>query len=429
MRYIPLDKALYIKNRSKLTTLLKPKSIVVFNSNDIFPTNADGVMSFRQNNDLFYLSGIDQEETILVLAPEHPDSKFREILFVKETNEHIAVWEGQKLNKNEARETSGVQSVYWISEFETVLNQLIFEANNIYLNSNEHLRSDNKVQTRDDRFVNWCKAKYPLHNYERIAPHMHFLRVIKEKEEVEQIQKACNITEAAFNRILKFTKPGLKEYEIEAELWHEFIRNGSRGPAYQSIIASGKNACVLHYIDNNKTCQDGDLLLLDIGAEYGNYNADLSRTIPVNGRYTERQKAIYNAVLSVFKAAKQMLVPGNTMNNLNKEVGLLMQDELIKLGILNQQEVKNQNPNSPLYKQYFMHGTSHHLGLDVHDVGDRNRPFEAGMVFTCEPGLYIPKENIGIRIENDILVSATGPIDLMQNIPIEVEEIEDIMNK
>jgi len=428
MRYIPIAKELYIKNRSKLATILKPKSVAVFNSNDIFPTNADGTMSFRQNNDLFYLSGIDQEETILIVFPDHPETKFREILFVKETNEHIAVWEGQKLSKNEAREASGIQSVYWVSEFQSVFTQLIFEANTIYLNTNEHVRSDNKVQTRDDRFIIWCKAKYPLHNYERLAPHMHFLRATKEQQEVEQIQTACTITEKAFNRILKFVKPGLKEYEIEAELWHEFIRCGSRGPAYQSIIASGKNACVLHYIENNKTCEDGDLLLLDIGAEYGNYNADLSRTIPVNGKFSVRQKAVYNAVLRVFKSAKQMLVPGNTLNNLNKEVGLLMEAELINLGLLNLQDVKNQNPISPLYKQYFMHGTSHHLGLDVHDVGDRNRPFEAGMVFTCEPGLYIPKENIGIRIENDILVTIGGPIDLMQNIPIEVEEIEEIMN-
>jgi Xaa-Pro aminopeptidase len=428
MRYIPIAKRLYIKNRLKLTSLLKSKSLAVFNSNDIFPTNADGTMSFRQNNDLFYLSGIDQEETTLVLSPEHPDPKFREILFIKETNEHIAVWEGQKLSKNEAREASGIETIYWTSEFETIFNQLIFEAGNIYLNTNEHIRSDNKVQTRDNRFINWCKEKYPLHNYERIAPYMHDIRAIKEQEEVDQIQRACNITKLAFERILKFTKPGVKEYEIEAELWHEFIRNGSRGPAYQSIIASGKNACVLHYIDNNKTCQNGDLLLLDIGAEYGNYNADLSRTIPVNGRYTDRQKAIYNAVLRVFKAAKQMLVPGNTLHNLNTEVGLIMQEELIELGVLNKDKVKNQNPTSPLYKKYFMHGTSHHLGLDVHDVGDRNRSFESGMVFTCEPGLYIPEENIGIRIENDILISSNGPIDLMQHIPIEIEEIEDIMN-
>jgi Xaa-Pro aminopeptidase len=429
MRYTPITKRLYIKNRSKLASLLKSKSLAVFNSNDIFPTNADGTMSFRQNNDLFYLSGIDQEETILVLSPEHPDPKFREILFIKETNEHIAVWEGQKLNKNEAREASGIETIYWTSEFETIFNQLIFEAGNIYLNTNEHIRSDNKVQTREDRFINWCKEKYPLHNYERVAPYMHDIRAIKEQEEVDQIQRACNITKLAFERILKFTKPGVKEYEIEAELWHEFIRNGSRGPAYQSIIASGKNACVLHYIDNNKTCRDGDLLLLDIGAEYGNYNADLSRTIPVNGRYTNRQKAIYNAVLRVFKTAKQMLVPGNTLNNLNKEVGLIMQKELIELGVLNKDKVKSQDPTSPLYKKYFMHGTSHHLGLDVHDVGDRNRPFESGMVFTCEPGLYIPEENIGIRIENDILISSNGPIDLMQHIPIEIEEIEEIMNQ
>ncbi len=428
MRYSKIDNQLFINNRKKFNALLKPLSVAIFNSNDIFPTNADGVMPFRQNNDLFYLSGIDQEESILMLFPDHPDPKYREVLFITETNEHIAVWEGQKLGKNEARDISGIPTIFWTSEFENILVTVIYDAQHIYLNSNEHVRSGNKVETKDERFLKWCKDKFPLHHYERAAPHLHFLRAVKEETEIRQIQKACAITEKAFRRILTFTQPGVKEYEIEAELWHEFIRNGSRGPAYQSIIASGASSCVLHYINNDRICQSGDLLLLDIGAEYANYNADLSRTIPVNGRFSERQKDVYNAVLRVFKASKEMLVVGNTLAELNREVGVLMEKELQSLGLLKKEDISKQNPLVPAYKKYFMHGVSHFLGLDVHDVGDRSRLFESGMVFTCEPGIYIREEGLGIRIENDILITGSGPVDLMESIPIEASDIEDLMH-
>lgn len=403
--------------------------MAIFNSNDIFPTNADGVMPFRQNNDLFYLSGIDQEETILVIFPDHPDPRYREILFIKETNEHIAIWEGQKLNKNEAREISGISSVYWTNDFNSILTTIVFEAQNIYLNSNEHVRSENPVPTKEDRFLKWCKKRYPLHQYERSAPLMHSLRVIKDEAEVAQIKKACEITEGAFRRILNFVKPGVKEYEIEAEIIHEFLKSGSRGPGYQSIVASGANACVLHYVENDQICQEGDLILMDFGAEYGNYNADLSRTIPANGKFSERQKQVYSSVLKVFKGARELLVPGNDFSILNTEVAKMMESELIGLGLLTKDDIKNQNPQVPAYKKYFMHGTSHYLGLDVHDVGSRNIKFEEGMIFTCEPGIYIREEGIGIRIENDILVTSSGPVDLMMNIPIEIEEIEELMNK
>ncbi len=428
MRYSIIDNTLFTTNRTKLRALLKPSSIAIFNSNDIFPTNADGVMPFRQNNDLFYLSGIDQEDTILLLFPDHPDPKYREVLFITETNEHIAVWEGQKLSKNEAREISGIDTIFWAGDFENILVSVIYDAQHIYLNSNEHVRSGNKVETKDDRFLKWCKDKFPLHHYERLAPHMHFLRAVKEEIEIRQLQAACSITEKAFRRVLSFVKPGVKEYEVEAEIWHEFIRNGSRGPAYQSIIASGASSCVLHYIDNDHECKAGDMLLLDIGAEYANYNADLSRTIPVNGRFSQRQKEVYNAVLRVFKASREMLVTGNTLAGLNKEVGALMEKELLGLGLLKRDDISRQNPLVPAYKKYFMHGVSHFLGLDVHDVGDRNRPFESGMVFTCEPGIYIREEGLGIRIENDILITNSGPVDLMATIPIEADDIEDLMN-
>jgi Xaa-Pro aminopeptidase len=428
MRYLPIGKELFTENRTRFTRKLKPSSVAVFNSNDIYPTNADGSMPFRQNNDLFYLSGIDQEETILVLFPDSPDPKYREMLFIKETNEHIAVWEGQKFNKNEAREISGISSVFWTSDFESILTAIIFEAQNIYLNTNEHVRSGNKVETSDERFFRWMKQKYPLHNYERAAPVMHLLRSIKSQAEINQLQTACDITEKTFRRLLKFVKPGVTEYEIEAEMWHEFVKNRSRRPAYEPIIASGANSCVLHYVNNDQVCKDGDLLLLDIGAEYANYNADLTRTIPVNGKYTPRQKAVYNAVLKAFYAARAMMVPGNTFALLNKEIGNLIESELKTLKLITDTDIKNQNPQVPVYKKYFMHGVGHFLGLDVHDVGNRYQPFEAGMVITCEPGIYIREEGLGIRIENDILVTNNGPVDLMAGIPIEADEIEEIMN-
>jgi Xaa-Pro aminopeptidase len=428
MKYLPINKQLFIDNRARLATLLKPKSIAFFNANDILPTNADGTFRLHQNADLFYLSGIDQEESILLLFPDSPDPKHREILFLRETNEHIAIWEGYKYTKEHAREVSGIQSIYWTHQFESVLNPLIFEAETIYLNTNEHSRATIEVETRDSRFLKRIKAQFPLHKYERLAPLMHQLRAIKSGIEVALMQEACRITELGFRRLLSFIKPNVTEYEIEAELLHEFVRNRSKGFAYTPIVAAGKNSCVLHYIENNRVCHNGDIILLDVAAEYANYNADLTRTIPVNGRYTDRQKAVYNAVLRVFKQAKDMLVVGNNWTDYHKAVGEIMTEELINLGLISKADVQKQNPDYPAYKKYFMHGTSHFLGIDVHDVGSRYRPFEAGMVFTCEPGIYIPEEGLGVRIENNILITQTCNLDLMATIPIEVEEIEDLMN-
>lgn len=429
MKYLPINKELFVLNRKNLAAQLPPKAIAVFNSNDIMPTNADGSMGFRQNNDLFYLSGIDQEESILVIFPSAKDPKFREVLFIKETSELMAVWEGHKLTKKEAQEISGIATIIWTKDFDNILPSLVFEATTIYLNTNEHIRSGNEVATRDTRFIKACQQKYPLHQYGRLAPILQQLRAIKSEWEIGLMQEACNITEKAFRRILGFVKPNVWEFEIEAELMHEILRNRSTGPAYHPIIASGANACILHYVENNQQCKDGDLILLDLGAEYANYASDMSRTIPVNGKFSPRQKAVYNAVLRVMKQAVSMLVVGNTLEKYHQEVGKLMQEELIQLNLLDRKEVENQDEKNPLYKKYFMHGTSHFLGLDTHDVGDRQRAFEAGMVFTCEPGIYIKEEGLGIRIENNYLITAGAPIDLMKNIPIEVAEIEALMKK
>ncbi|WP_038028660.1 aminopeptidase P family protein [Thermonema rossianum] len=428
MRYERIDNRLFIENRRRLAERLLPNSIAVFNSNDIMPTSADGTMPFKQNTDLFYLTGVDQEETILLLYPDAKEEKYREILFVRETNEHIAIWEGHKLTKEEATEVSGIRTVMWTSEFEKVFNTLMGDAEHLYLNTNEHPRAEVVVETRDARFIKWCKERYPLHSYRRLAPIMRDLRAIKSDIEIALIQKACKITEAGFRRVLQFVKPGVKEYEIEAEYAHEFLRRGSRGFAYTPIIASGANACVLHYIDNDQVCQDGDLLLMDVGAEYANYASDMTRTIPVNGRFTPRQRQVYDAVLRVMRGAMDMLRPGNTLDEYHAAVGELMTKELVDLGLLTMDEVKNQNPDWPAYKKYFMHGTSHHLGLDVHDVGDKYRKFEPGMVFTCEPGIYIREEGLGIRLENDVVITGNGLLDLMADIPIEAEEIEELMN-
>jgi len=428
MRYTPIPNSLFIENRKRFVSHLKPNSIALFVSNDIMPTNADGAMGFIQNSDLFYLTGIDQEETILLLYPDAKNNNHKEILFVRETNEQIAIWEGSKLTKQQASDISGIKNVQWTSNFHQTLKSIIFQAENIYLNSNEHTRQYIEIETANMRFNKEIMRKYPLHKYERSAPIMHYLRAIKSSIEVELIQQACNITEKGFRRILKFVKPGVKEYEIEAELIHEFIRNRSRGFAYRPIIASGFNACVLHYVENNKECKAGDVLLLDVGAEYANYASDLTRCIPVSGKFTKRQKDVYNAVLRVMRNAINMLVVGNTIPEYHKAVGELMEKELVDLGLLSMNDIKNQNPEWPAYKKYFMHGTSHFLGLDVHDVGDFNRPIEEGMLFTCEPGIYIREENLGIRLENDILVTKNGPVDLMKNIPIEADEIEELMN-
>ena len=429
MKYLPIDSSLFVQNRQRFAAELKSNAIAVLNANDVMPTSADGVRSFIQNTDFFYLSGIDEEESILVIFPDAREEKHREILFIKETNEEIATWEGPKYSKEDASKMSGIKTVYWTREFENIFRGLVFEADLIYLNSNEHLRADVSVETRDARFIKWCKRNYPLHEYKRLAPIMHHIRPVKSKMEVELIKQACKITEKAFLRLLGFIRPGIWEFEIEAEIYHEFINNRSRGPAYAPIIASGANTCILHYVKNSRQCQDGDLVLMDFGAEYANYASDLTRTIPVNGKFTSRQKEVYNSVLRVQKEAIQMLTPGNTFETYNKNVGVIMEKELIGLGLLDAKAVKSQNPDDPLYKQYFMHGASHHLGLDVHDLGSRYRKFEEGMVFTCEPGIYIKAEGIGIRLENDILITKDGPVDLMGNIPIEIDEIETLMNR
>ncbi|MDW7695483.1 aminopeptidase P N-terminal domain-containing protein [Flammeovirgaceae bacterium SG7u.111] len=427
MKYAPIDNSLFIKNRKNLAKEMKPNSIAILNSNDIMPTSADGVMPFKQHSDIFYLSGINQEESVLVVFPDAREEKHREILFLKETSELIAIWEGAKYTKQQARETSGVPTVYWLSSMNDVLTRLVYEAERIYLNTNEHLRAGEDVETRDARFIKWCKEKFPLHEYERLSPIMHHLRVIKSETEVELIKHACGITKKGFERVLKFVKPGVWEYEIEAEMMHEFLRNRSRGSAYEPIIASGSDSCVLHYISNAKQCQDGDVLLMDFGAEYANYASDLTRTIPVSGKFTERQKAVYNAVLRVMKQGIQMLVPGNNLIDYTADVQKIMEEELIELGLFTAEDVKNQKRGKPLFRKYFMHGVSHHLGLDVHDYGSRARKFEDGMVFTCEPGIYIREEGIGVRIENDILINGNSPVDLMADIPIEADEIESIM--
>ena len=428
MRYLPIDKRLFIRNRKRFVKKLEKKSIAVFNSNDIMPTSADGTHGFIQQTDLFYLSGIDQEESTLVICPDAKEAKFREILFLKETNEKIALWEGHKYSKDEAAAVSGIKSVYWNHEFNNIFKPLVLESDNIYLNTNEHLRADSSVETRDGRFLQWCRTCFPLHHYQRLAPIMHHLRAVKSTPEVELIKKACRITDTTFRRLLGFVKPGVWEFEIEAEIYHEFLRNRSRGPAFETIVASGIDSCTLHYVKNDKQCRDNELVLIDFGAEYANYAADVTRTVPVNGKFSKRQKEVYNAVLKVQKAAIKLLKPDNTIEKYTRKVAKIMEAELIRLGLLKAAAVKKQSDDEPLYRKYFPHGTCHHLGLDVHDYGDRHRKFEPGMVFTCEPGIYIRDEAIGIRIENDILITKDEPVDLTGGIPREAEEIEELMN-
>ena len=427
MRYLPIDNKLFIENRERYKAHLLPKSIAFFNANDEMPRSADQNYPFHQHPDLFYLTGIDQEQTLLVIFPDAPLPKYREILFLRKTNEHIAVWEGHKYTKEEARAASGIQTIMWTEDIPSVIPMLMNHSLNVYVNLNENDRFSSEVPYKELRFSNEMKAKYPAHFFQRSGPIMAQLRAIKSDFEIQVMQRAIDITEKAFRRVLRFVKPGVMEFEIEAEITHEFIRKRATGHAYTPIIASGPNANVLHYIDNNQECKDGDVILLDFGAEYGNYAADLSRSIPVNGQFTDRQRDVYNAVHRVMKQATAMLVPGNTIEKYHVEVGKIMEEELIGLGLLNRDEVKKQNPDMPLYKKYFMHGSSHFLGLDVHDIGNRYEPMKAGMVFTCEPGIYIPEEGLGIRLENDILITSKEPVDLMANIPLEVEEIEELM--
>jgi len=429
MKYHQIDSQLFIKNREKFIAKMQAHSLAVFNSNDIYPVSADSTLAFAQHRDIFYLSGVNQEESILILFPDAPKPEHRELLFLKETNEHIAVWEGAKLNKTQAFETSGIKTVYWLQDFEKVFFELMTQTQAVYINTNEHYRANVVTETREARFISWCQQKYPAHTYLRSQPILQRLRSVKEPQELALIQKACDITKKAFKRILKFTKPGVTEYEIEAEFAHEFLRNRADGFAYTPIIASGYNACVLHYIENNQVCKSGEIILLDVGAAYGLYSSDMTRCVPVSGKFSTRQAEVYNAVLRVKKAAAKMLIPGTLWAEYQAKVGKIMEQELIGLGLLTQESIKNEDPNWPAYKKYFMHGTSHHMGLDTHDYGILTEPMQAGMVFTVEPGIYIPEENLGIRIEDDYVIQEHGePFNLMANIPIEIDEIEALMH-
>ena len=428
MKYSAIPTSIFTNNRKNFVSRTKAGSIAIFHTNDEFPVSGDQSFPFKQNPDFFYLTGIDQEQSILILYPDCPNKVYKEVLFLRQTNEHIAIWEGHKYTKEEAKLVSGIENIYWLHEYDTILHSIINYAEHIYINTNENDRYAHTVPYRDLRMYEALKQKYPLHKYERSALILRDLRVVKSEMEVELIQKACDITSDAFVRVLKFLKPGVAEYEIEAEITHEFLRQRATGHAYNPIIASGKNAVVLHYIDNNQVCNDGDIILFDFGAQYANYNADMSRSVPVSGRFTPRQRAVYNAVLRVMREATSMIVAGTVLNDYQDEVGKVMTSELIGLKLLDKHDVAKQNTNAPLYKKYFMHGTSHHLGLDVHDFASRYKNFEVGNVLTCEPGIYIQEEGLGIRIENNILITQDGNRDLMVNIPIEAEHLEEIMN-
>lgn len=406
MKYTPIDNQLFKNNRARFTPHLEKNSIAIFNSNDIYSTGADSTLPFVQHRDIFHLSGVDQEESILLIFPDCNNKEHREILFLKETNEHIAVWEGEKLTKEKAYGVSGIKTVYWLNQFQSILKQLVLESDFVYLNSNEHLRSNTVMESREDRFVKKFKNDYPQHAIKRSAPIMHAIRSVKDPIEIKLMQNACNITEKGFRRILNFIKPGVNEFEIEAELMHEFLINRSKGFAYTPIIGSGSAACVLHYIENNMVCNDGDVILMDFGAEYANYCSDLTRCVPVNGKFTKRQKQVYNAVLHVKNEATKLLRPGLLLNEYHIQVGKLMEEQLINLKLISPDDIKKQDPKWPAYKKYFMHGTSHYIGLDTHDVGSWINPIEKGMVFTVEPGIYIPEENLGIRLEDDVVVKA-----------------------
>ncbi len=432
MKYKPLGTKLYCQNRKRLAKLLKPNSVVILKSNDLMPTNADGIFPFIQNTDLFFLTGIDQEETTFIFYPDHPNPDLQAVLVLRKTDENIAIWEGKKLDKKMAKTYSGIKTIYW-SDGKNILNNVlkpfICRAEHIYLNTNEHLRANSKINSANDRLISACKEMYPLHSYQRLAPLLHQLRAVKQLQEIKAIKKAIKITGIAFQKILKKTHIGIGEHEIEALLIYHFLKNKSQMPGYQPIVASGANSCVLHYIDNNQICKEGDLLLIDIGAKYANYSADITRTIPVSGRFNERQKQVYMAVLAIKSYAENLLQTGNHLKTYHEEIGKFAENQLINLKLLTSHEVKKQDKDKPLYKKYFMHGTSHHLGLDIHDYGqDDYRKFESGMVFTCEPGIYIRDENIGIRLEDNILITKKGNQNLSQHIPIEIEDLENIMN-
>ena len=428
MRHVPIDSKVFTENRERLKQLLPPKSLAIVNANDVLPTNADGSLPLHPNSDLFYLTGIEQEESILLLAPDAHEPKHREILFLREPSEHLKIWEGHKHSKDEATKISGIKQVKWLSEFPVIFRMLMCEQEQVWLNSNEHKRAHVEVETRDARFTRAVQRQFPLHTYHRLARLMHPLRVVKTAAEIELLKEAVAITEKGFRRLLKFVKPGVTEYEVEAELAHQFIRRRAKF-AYNPIIASGKNACVLHYNQNDQPCKQGDLLLLDVAACYANYNADLTRTIPVSGKFTRRQKAVYNAVLRVMRASIAGATVGKLSRDWLKESQAMMNEELLSLGLLKKSDIKKQTEDEPACRKYFMHGLGHPLGLDVHDVGFTTEPFAPGWVLTVEPGIYLPNEGFGVRLENDIVVTPDGPVDLMANTPVEAEEIEDLMNR
>jgi Xaa-Pro aminopeptidase len=427
VRYEPIDPQFFVANRERLKRLLPRNSLAVVNANDVLPTNGDGSLAMIPNADLFYLTGIQQEQTIVVLCPDADDPKHREMLFLREPTAENKLWEGHKFTKEEARAITGIRQVHWLSEFFRLFHRLMCESEHVFLNSNEQHRAIIEVESREARFVADTLRRYPLHNYHRLAPLLHQLRVVKSKTEVALIRKACDLTAAGFSRVLKFTKPGVRETEVEAEFAHEFIRNGSQF-AYLPIIGTGLNACCLHYIANSAMCHEGELLLLDVAASYANYNADMTRTIPVSGRFTRRQKKVYNSVLRVFRQCIAGLVPGKMTKDWQQEAEQMIEKELVDLGLLTVREIKQQDPDNPAFKKYFMHGVGHAIGLGVHDVIVAKQPIQAGWVMTVEPAIYIPEEGFAVRLENDVLVTEKGPVDLMEHIPIEADEIEELMN-
>jgi Xaa-Pro aminopeptidase len=428
MKHLPLNPELFIKNRDRFIKKMKQSSIAIFNSNDEMPSNGDALYPFIQNSDLYWLTGIEQEDTMLVLFPDNPDPKYREVLVLVRPNEMKEKWDGKRLRASEATELSGIKTIVWIDSLEALLQPWIHLADNIYLNSNENDRkSFTGVKTRDYRYAKEMKERYPFHRYHRAAKILKELRAIKTAEEIEVMKEAITITEKAFRRVLGFIKPGVMEHEIEAEIIHEFLRNRAKGQAYGSIIASGDRARTLHYVSNNQECRDGELILMDFGANYGNYCADLTRTVPVNGKFTERQKEVYNACLHLHNYAKEILKPGISIVDYTEEIGDEATKQFIKLGLITKSDTKNEDKDNRAYRKYLYHGISHHLGIDVHDLGTRVAPIEEGMVFTIEPGIYIEEEKMGIRIENNVWITKNGNKDLMKNIPITVEEIESLM--
>jgi len=428
MKYQALPNRLYIKNRNNFGAAMSSNAIALLCSNDVQYTNADDSMGFAQNNDLFYLCGIDQEESTLLLYPDASKKENKEILFIKKTDDHIKVWEGEKLTKTEASAISGIKRIEWTEDFEKILQSMAFEADAFFLGHNEHLkRATRELETQQDRLIKWCRKQYPLHVYDRAAKLTRGLRQVKSEEEVQMIQQAADISIKGFERVLKKVKPGIKEYELEAELTYVFFKNGAIRHAFKPIVASGKNACALHYNDNDDQCKDGDMILMDFGVCYANYNSDTTRCFPVNGKFSTRQKEVYQAVLNCLKKGSALLKPGVVSEKYEADMAALVEKELIGLGLFTSDDIAKQDPDQPLYKKYFMHGTAHHIGLDVHDVGLYSRPFEAGMVLTCEPGIYIPEEGIGCRLENDYLLTPGGNINLTGNMPIEIEDIERMM--